>query len=148
MELLLTRLRKYSTDKSTIGVLTHNGQKICYILEDCDRGLDSSMSIPFIESKKVYGKTAIPTGSYEIIINYSNRFKKPLPLLLNVKGFEGIRIHPGNTEVDSLGCLLPCTDFETDRGFNSRVAFLALATEIELAMQGEKVFITIVREQP
>lgn len=146
MELLLTR--KYFTEVSTIGELSHNGKRICWILEDVDRGLDSTMSEPFIASKKVFGKTAIPTGSYQIIINYSERFKKPLPLLLDVRGFTGIRIHPGNVAADTEGCLLPGTDHETDKVNNSRVAFLALTSEIELAMQTEKVFITIVRKHP
>lgn len=144
MELLLTR--RIFTEQTTIGELTHNGQRICFILEDKDRDLTSEMSLEEIAEKKVYGKTAIPTGSYEVIISYSNRFKKPLPLLLNVKGFEGIRIHSGNVEADTDGCLLPCTDFGKDVGHNSRVAFLALATEIELAMQSEKVFLTIRRK--
>lgn len=147
MELILTRMRKLSTDQSTIGELTHNGHRICWILEDVDRGLDSTMSEAFIASKKVFGKTAIPAGTYEVIINFSERFKKPLPLLLDVKGYKGIRIHPGNIAADTEGCLLPGTDHETDKVINSRVAFLALATEIELAIQSEKVFITIVRQQ-
>lgn len=144
MELLL--IRKIFSDNSTIGELSHNGQRICWVLEDKDRGLDQSMSVEEIKEKKIYGRTAIPTGSYEIIISYSNRFKKPLPLLLNVKGFEGIRIHSGNVAADTDGCLLPGTDYSGDKVENSRVAFLALATEIELAMQSEKVFITIQRK--
>lgn len=146
MELLLTR--KYFTDQSTIGELSYNGERVCFILEDTDRGLDSTQSVPFIESKKVFGRTAIPTGSYEIIISYSNRFKKPLPLLLNVKGFTGIRIHAGNVASDSEGCLLPGTDHDVDRVNNSRVAFLDLSNLITKAMETEKVFITIVRKHP
>lgn len=146
MELLLTR--KIFTDQSTIGELSYNGERICWVLEDTDRGLDNSMSEPFIASKKVFGRTAIPTGGYEIIINYSNRFKKPLPLLLNVKGFTGIRIHPGNVAADSDGCLLPGTDHSPDMVSNSRVAFLELVTLIQKAMETEKVFITIVRKHP
>lgn len=146
MELLLTR--KHFSETSTIGELSYNGERLCFILEDTDRGLDSTQSVPFIESKKVFGKTAIPTGSYEIIINYSNRFKKPLPLLLDVKGFTGIRIHSGNIAADSDGCLLPGTDYETDKVNNSRVAFNELATLIQKASETEKVFITIVRKHP
>lgn len=137
--------RRIFSPLSTIGSLTHNGKHLVWILEDFDRGLDSKQPLDFIKSAKVYGRTAIPTGSYEIIISYSNRFKKPLPLLLNVPGFEGIRIHPGNLATDSDGCLLPGTDYEKDRVNNSRVAFLQLSTEIEKAMQNEKVFITIQR---
>lgn len=143
MELHLQR--RFFTSQSTIGELTHNAHHLCWVLEDFDRGLDSKMSLDFINSAKVYGKTAIPTGSYEIIINYSNRFKKPLPLLLNVPGFDGIRIHAGNVATNTEGCLLPGTDYEKDRVNNSRVAFASLINEIEEAMKTEKVFITIQR---
>lgn len=144
MELLLTRRFFH---EATIGELTYNGERIAWILEDKDRYLDSSMSEEEIANRKVYGKTAIPTGSYEIIINYSERFKKPLPLLLNVKGFKGIRIHSGNVAADSDGCLLPGTDHELDRVNNSRVAFNEVATLIQKAMETEKVFITIVSQR-
>lgn len=148
MELHLQR--RYFTDLSTIGELTHNGHRICFILEDTDRGLEQSHPLNFIASKKVFGKTAIPLGSYQIIISFSNRFQKPLPLLLNVPGFEGVRAHPGNFVTNTDGCLLPCTDYELInkdeyKGNNSRVAFLALSSEIEKAMKAEKVFITIQR---
>jgi len=142
----LTLKRKIFTDSSTIGELYCNDAFICYILEDTDRGLTSDMDLAVIASKKVYGQTAIATGRYEIIISYSNRFKKPLPLLLGVPGFKGIRIHAGNTAEQSSGCLLTGTDYETDRVNNSRVAFLKLATAIEIATEVEKVWIEIVRD--
>lgn len=143
MELLLTR--KFPTKNSCIGELTENGVHRCFILEDVDRGLDSAMPLEEIKSLKVFGQTAIPTGRYEIVITFSNHFKKPLPLLLNVPGFEGVRVHSGNRPQDSEGCLLTGTDYGTDEVTGSRVAFTVLASDIELAIQREKVFITIQR---
>lgn len=76
--------------KSTLGSLTINGVHECWIVEDQDRQLEVN------PDAKVYGETCIPRGIYDVIITYSNRFKTPLPLLVGVKGFEGVRIHPGN----------------------------------------------------
>src|SRR5690348_8184624 len=96
----ITSIRKHFTADATISDLLIDNTFSCYILEDVDRGLTSDMSIDDIRKIKVYGKTAIPTGRYELIMSYSNRFKKFLPQLLNVPGFEGIRIHPGNKKED------------------------------------------------
>ena len=58
------------------------------------------------DEKKVYGETAIPYGTYKVILSYSPKFKRILPELLDVPCFTGIRIHRGNTEKDTAGCLL------------------------------------------
>ena len=55
---------------------------------------------------KIKGKTAIPAGKYEVVVTMSNRFKRLMPLLLDVEGFDGIRIHGGNSHDDTDGCLL------------------------------------------
>lgn len=78
----------------------------CNSLEDTDRGLTQGMPVKEICSKKQYGQTAIPSGTYGVVMTYSARFKKVLPLLENVPGFAGIRIHPGNTAKDTEGCIL------------------------------------------
>ena len=90
----------------TIGKLYVDGKYFCDVLEDVDRGLDSSMTESEILEKKVKGQTAIPTGHYVINITYSPKYKRMMPLLLDVKGFSGIRIHSGNTAKDTEGCLL------------------------------------------
>lgn len=140
----LTLNRELFSENSTIGTLLIDGKKECYVLEDFDRGLDSTMSEAEIKSKKMYGETAIPAGRYEIVINYSNSFKMELPLLLNVKGFSGIRIHVGNTKKDTFGCLLLGRKRSLDYVSDSKVAFKALFPKIKMALlKGEKVFITI-----
>ena len=93
-------------DTYTIGKLYVDDTYFCDVLEDKDRGLDSSMSESEILEKKVKGQTAIPTGHYVINITYSPKYKRMMPLLLDVKGFSGIRIHSGNTSKDTEGCLI------------------------------------------
>ena len=90
----------------TIGKLYVDGKYFSDVLEDVDRGLDSSMTESEILKKKVKGQTAIPTGHYAINITYSPKYKRIMPLLLDVKGFSGIRIHSGNSSKDTEGCLL------------------------------------------
>lgn len=135
MKLLL--LRDTFTDESTTGELFVDGVFECFILEDRVRP----------KGVKVYGKTAIPEGVYEIVITKSVRFKRFLPLLLNVPKFSGIRIHPGNKAVDTEGCLLPGTKRARNVVFESRKAFDRLFTRIKAAKaKGEKVTIEIRRE--
>lgn len=141
MEILIERTTR--TSNSTIGVCMVNGIFECYTLEDMDRGLRQDMPLDEIKAKKVYAKTAIPAGRYEIVITYSSRFKKPLPLLLNVPGYEGIRIHPGNTAANTEGCILPGTEHKEDMVLNSRAAFSQLFQKIQAAAKREKVFIEI-----
>ena len=104
MNISLNRIAKKS--KYTIGKLYIDGEYFCDTIEDTDRGLTQTMTDAQIKSKKVYGQTAIPTGTYRVIISYSIKFKRQMPLLLNVPGFLGIRIHSGNTEKDTEGCLI------------------------------------------
>lgn len=133
------------TMQTTIGKLFINGSFECYILEDYDRGLKQGTPIDQIKKIKVYGKTCIPEGTYEIGITFSNRFQKYLPLLINVPGFDGIRIHPGNKEEDSLGCLLPGTTLATDFVGNSKLAFNSLFAKLKSVEKKEKIQIQILR---
>lgn len=90
------------TDRNIIGDLFIDGEFFCYTLEDEIRP----------EGVKIYGETCIDAGRYKVILNKSNRFKRIMPLLLNVPRFEGIRIHGGNTSKDTHGC--PLVAFNTD----------------------------------
>lgn len=141
MELVLTRIEK--TEESTIGALTHLGVHICYTLEDVDRGLVSSMSADEIKKIKVHGKTAIPTGRYEVVITQSVRFKKLMPLLKDVPGFIGIRMHSGNTAKDTEGCPLVGRKKGTNAIYESKLAYFDVFGIIHEALQKEKVFITL-----
>ena len=104
MNLML--IRKYKLPTYTIGKLYIDGEYFCDTLEDKDRGLTDSMTVGEISKIKIKKETAIPTGTYKVTITYSNRFKKNMPLINDVKGFEGIRIHSGNTDKDTEGCIL------------------------------------------
>lgn len=114
MKLLLKRIAKNPT--YTIGKLYLDNEYFCDTLEDTDRGLTSSDSLQDILKKKVYGKTAIPSGTYKVTMDViSPRFKdrswaKPydgkLPRLIDTIGFEGVLIHVGNISDDTYGCIL------------------------------------------
>lgn len=133
MKLHLQRLP--STSESTTGKLSVDGQFECYTLEDIVRPAGAA---------KVYSKTAIPAGTYSIAITYSNRFRRLMPLLNNVPGFAGIRIHSGNTAADTEGCLLVGTGTATNMVTNSRAAYAVLYDKLKTALDaGEPVFITI-----
>ena len=141
MKLYLIRTDK--TEISTIGELTVDGIFQCFILEDKDRGLDQSMPISVIKEHKVFGKTAIPKGTYDVVISWSSRFKAYLPLINNVPGFEGIRMHPGNDADDTEGCQLPGNARTKDKVLDSRNAFKALFAKLKAVEKTEKITITI-----
>lgn len=117
----------------------------CYTLEDTDRGLKQDLPLEGIKAIKVYGKTAIPYGKYEVVVSYSNRFKKMLPLLLNVPGFEGIRIHPGNIAEDTEGCILLGLNKSIDSITSSRIAMSRFMTHLMLHLKSEKVYVEVVK---
>lgn len=105
MELKL--IRRFFSEKATIGELYVNGSFLCNTLEDVDRGLYKDMPLEELIRNKVKTKTAIPYGTYTVANTYSPRFQKYLPLLLDVPAYSGIRIHPGNKALDTEGCILP-----------------------------------------
>lgn len=115
-------IRFYKGKDYTIGRMLIDGKYVCDVLEDKDRGLTDSMTVEEIKKKKIYGETAIPTGKYKVVLDYSPKFKKILPHILNVKGFEGIRIHSGNDKEDTFGCLLVGYNRQKGKVLNSRNA--------------------------
>lgn len=127
-------IRKEFTEVSTIGNLLIDDQFFCFTLEDVVRDV------------KIPGQTAIPCGSYEVITNYSARFKKVMPLLLNVPGFEGVRIHSGNSDKDTEGCILLGYTKEKDFIGQSRPATFDFMTKLKSGLKDGKVRIEITNE--
>ena len=119
----------------TIGQLYIDGATECFTLEDIVRP----------DGVKLYGETAIPAGTYNVIVTPSNRFKRDLPLVENVPGFEGIRIHPGNTAEDTDGCILVGRTKGPSFVGESRAAFADLFLQIKDALDaGDKVTLEVV----
>ena len=152
MKLLLRRI--FKGPSYTIGKLFINGVYECDTLEDQDRGLTSQMSLEEIKAKKVYGVTAIPTGTYSInMTTVSPKFKdrawaKPykgiLPRLENVEGYEGVLIHVGNKAEDTLGCILVGENKVKGQVINSTATFYELMTVLLKAQSaGEVIELTI-----
>jgi len=137
-------IRKYYRTKYTIGRLYVNNRFFSDCLEPPSLHLTERSALGTILIAKYKGYRAIPTGRYRILITRSRRFGRWLPLLMNVKGFEGIRIHPGNKPEDTRGCIL--------LGFNRRKGYVLDSTRCVLTLvkmmteaiaKGEKVFVTI-----
>lgn len=139
MKLLLDRIQKDSD--VTIGSLTVDEEWEAWTLEDAVREIPGQP----VSTWKIPAKTAIPFGVYEIDLTMSNRFKRALPLLLDVPGFSGIRIHPGNTADDTEGCILVGHDRYSKSLGHSRMAFEQLFRKMsEAKRKGEKITIGVV----
>jgi hypothetical protein len=130
----------FNNEGSTLGKLLVDGILFGYTLEDQDRELEEDIS------KKVYGQSAIPCGTYKVIVTKSNRFKRKLPLLVDVPGFSGVRIHGGNTKNDTLGCPLLGASTDWKRIWNCSGVVDKLTTLIEKSK--ETVTIEIKRKKP
>lgn len=135
----LDLVRDKFLDDRTIGRMAF-GANVCYTLEDTYREKDH---VPVAEWK-VPGATAIPEGEYEVIVSFSNRFQKMLPLLLDVPGYSGVRIHPGNGPENTEGCILVGNGFDGKRITDSRSAFFLVMAFIEMELdKGNHVRINI-----
>lgn len=140
MKLTLQRIAK--KDTYTIGRLYIDGVRFCDTIEDKDRGLTQSMDLATIKSIKKANITAIPTGTYKVTMEfqsprYSNYSRYPwarkyngkMPRLLNVPGYEGVLIHPGNTDKDTSGCILVGENKVVGKVINSQKWFFKLMDE-------------------
>ena len=153
MELLIDR--KWKKQSYTISNLYINGEWFSNVLEDADRGLDDSMSEDMIRTLKKPSITAIPRGTYEITLDvvspkyskvqfYKDVCNGKVPRLKNVKGFDGILIHAGNTDKDSSGCLLVGQNKVKGQVVNSKETFKQLYKLLQDGKsRGEKIIIKI-----
>lgn len=153
MKLTLNRIAK--RDTYTIGKLYIDGEYFCDTIEDKDRGLKQTMSLAEIKQKKIKHQTAIPTGTYEITLNvvspkysgkpwYVNLCGAKMPRLLNIPGYDGVLIHPGNTANDTSGCLIVGKNTVVGKVTESRVVFKNLYAKLKAAAtKGERITITI-----
>lgn len=150
----ITIKRIFKGDKYTIGKLYVNGIYECDTLEDTDRGLTEDSPLSEIQSKKVYGETAIPTGTYKIDMNtVSPKFKDrswakfcggKLPRLIDVPGYSGVLIHVGNKPADTLGCILVGDNKIKGRVINSTSTFQELySLMLKAKVAGEEITVTI-----
>jgi len=138
--MLLELKRCEFSSTSTIGDLYVDGVWQCFVLEDAVREINGAP----VASWKLRGRTAIPRGRYRVRISQSARFGRETPELLEVPGFLGIRIHPGNVAADTEGCLLPGLTKSPDWVGKSRAAYAALEAAIRSALTaGEIVQISV-----
>ena len=132
MKLILTRIARKA--EYTIGRLEdENGKRICDTLEPTWRDYKGG-------ELKIPKKSAIPEGTYRVVTTYSLRFRKYLPLLVGVPGFEGVRIHAGNTSRDTEGCILVGQNLQVGKVLWSRITLERLMKLIE---NEKEIFLTI-----
>lgn len=133
-------IRNILTSEYTVGKLYIDEEYICDTIEDRCRKIEK-------KEDKIYGVTAIPHGRYPVILDYSPKYSKLMPHILDVPYFEGIRIHCGNSDEDSLGCIIVgeyCPGVAGGWVSNSRIAYGKVFTKLKQASdKGERIFITI-----
>ncbi len=126
-------IRRFLTDKSSVGDMLYDREQLCKTLEDKTR-----------EGPKVPGATAIPCGTYEIVIDFSQRFKKLMPHILRVPNFSGIRVHKGNDAGDTEGCPLVGMQSGPDKVWDCQPAYdLFFKRLYEQLETGQKVYIKV-----
>lgn len=137
MNLVLERKEFY--EDRTIGMFYIDGEFAYYSLEDKDRYLEAG-------DIKIPKETAIPRGKYKVTISWSNRFKKLMPHILDVPQFVGIRIHAGNTPVDTEGCLLIGLEYDAKihQILKSKLAFDDFFSRLEKGLLEGDVWIEII----
>ena len=136
-------VRKFFNENYTIGKLMIDGERFCDTLEDRVRDLkDYDHDGKF--DNKVYGQTAIPCGTYQVIVSYSPKFDKRLPELLSVPGFTNIRIHSLTNAKQTDGCIGIGENKQKGRLQNGPYYQNILVDRIDEAINnGEKCYITV-----
>ena len=149
--------RIYNCPKYCIGHIYVDGQYVCDSIEDVDRMLDQSMSEKDILKVKVKSQTAIPTGTYNVLMNvvspkfslkqyYMDVCKGRVPRLDNVKGFVGILMHCGRTQLDSAGCIIVGKNLVKGQVLQSKQCFEKLYHLMDISHRiGDRITITITR---
>lgn len=147
--------RRWPKSTYTIGRLYVDGEFFCNTLEDKDRGLKQTDALTYIQARKVAGETAIPKGTYGVSMDttspkyagvswYWRLCRGKMPRLIAVPGFDGILIHPGNTALDTKGCILVGKNTAVGRLTESKEVFKALYKKMEKAAKnGEKIIAVI-----
>lgn len=150
MEIIIERAWKKAD--YTIGRLFVNGERICESLEDTDRGLKSSFTDAAIKAIKIAGKTAIPTGTYKVVLSVSPKFKNKswamkygglVPEIVGVKGYVGIRFHPGANAEQTEGCPLVGENKVKGGLINSQKTYCELMDKYFIPAWNRKEEITI-----
>lgn len=146
--------RKWPKEKYVIGIMYVSGKRLSNTLEDTDRGLDQRMPVGKINQIKLKGLTAIPKGTYKVVLSVSPKFKDRawgkkygglVPEILNVKGFSSVRIHPGNRATDTDGCPLVGDNTAVGRLTNSTNRYYELMDKLmEAHERGEEITLEIV----
>jgi hypothetical protein len=147
IEMKLILHRRFLGEEYTIGSLYIDGEYFCDTLEDKDRGLTQSMSVEEIRRIKITHETAIPTGVYKVIVNFSPAKKRMLPRLLDVPAFSGILIHRGNTKHDSSGCILVGENKVKGKVINSTQYEKRLVEILTQAQAQEEIQISITNDE-
>jgi len=143
VNLLLQRVTK--TPQSTEGKLFIDDCFFSYTLEPVYR---EQPNVP-VSAWKVFGSTAIPIGTYNVEVTYFYRDQYYTPLLDNVPGFSGVRIHVGNFPKDTEGCILVGTLMAQNEILNSKVAFDALMVRINaVRLANQSIQITVQNAWP
>jgi hypothetical protein len=140
MILLVNRF--FKGDTYTIGRLNIDGVPFCDTLEDVVRDLNKDGDLNDPGEGKIYGQTAIPYGTYKVVLSHSPKFKRILPEILNVPEFTSIRIHAGTTAGDTLGCLLIGKNMFKGTLSHSRITENSLVAKLQQAK--EDIFITFI----
>jgi len=122
----ITVVRQILASNVTIGEMFINDEHFCYTCEDA------------VRDHKIPGETAIPSGAYKVIITFSNRFQKALPLLVDVPNYEGVRIHSGNTAADTSGCLIVGLTHDMVSVHESREAMGLLMPKLDAAFHNKE----------